>query len=185
MRPGLVAEFTAQGNFISYLRQLKLDAESLIPPADEKKFLMHSKWEEAIDHVFALFLPGPDATTYAALTSAQLTDRYLRAKILAITNYESVPPPLPVKGKGGAKSSTVAPAVAGTVAGLYTHSINLVSVCKLIYKAASYSCIKHHASIVDTAATGDGIALMVILRDFANPRGSGSLEAATKQREQS
>ena len=158
---------------------------------------MHSKWEEAIDHVFALFLPGPDATTYAALTSAQLTDRYLRAKILAITNYESVPPPLwgaqvppvepppsPVKGKGGAKSSTVAPAVAGTVAGLYTHSINLVSVCKLIYKAASYSCIKHHASIVDTAATGDGIALMVILRDFANPRGSGSLEEArTKLRD--
>ena len=126
MRPGLVAEFTAQGSFMNYLRQLKLDAESLIPPADAKKFLMHFKWEEAIDHVFDLFLPGPDANTYAALTSAQLTDRYLRAKILAITDYGS--PPSPVKGKSGAKCSTVAPAVAGTVAGLYIHSINLVSV---------------------------------------------------------
>jgi hypothetical protein len=182
MRPGLVAEFTAQGSFMNYLRQLKLDAESLIPPADEKKFLMHSKWEEAIDHVFDLFLPGPDANTYAALTSAQLTDRYLRAKILAITDYGK--PISPVKGKSGAKGSTVAPAVAGTAAGLYTHSINLVSVSKLIYKAASYSCMKHHAGIVDIAATGDGIALMVILRDFATPRGSGSLEEArTKLRD--
>ena len=72
-RTGLLAEFTAQGSFLNYLRQLKLDAESLIPPAeaDEKKFLMHSKWGEAIDHVFDLFLPGPDANTYADLTSAQ------------------------------------------------------------------------------------------------------------------
>ena len=129
------------------------------------------------------------------MTSAQLTDRYLRAKILAITDYGSVPlgggvepvdPPsvTPVKGKSGAKGPAVAPAVAGTVAGLYTHSINLVSVRKLILKAASYSCMKHHASIVDTAATGDDIVLMVILRDFANPRGPGSLEEArTKLRE--
>ena len=44
--------------------------------------------------------------------------------------------------------------------------------------------MKHHASIVDTAAKGDGIVLMVILRDFANPRGSGSLEEArTKLRD--
>ena len=90
-RTGLLAEFTAQGSFLNYLRQLKLDAESLIPPADEKKYIMHSKWEEANDHVFELFLPGPDATTYAALTSAQLTDRYLRANILAITNHGYVP----------------------------------------------------------------------------------------------
>ena len=90
-RTGLLAEFTAQGSFLNYLRQLKLDAESLIPPADEKKFLMHSKWGEAIDHVFDLFLPGPDANTYAHLTSAQLTDRYLRDNILAITNHGSVP----------------------------------------------------------------------------------------------
>ena len=69
-------------------------------------------------------------------------------------------------------------------AGPYTYSINLTSVRKLIYKAASYSCMKHHASIVDTAAVGDGIALLVILRDFANPMGSGSLEEArTKLRD--
>ena len=90
-RTGLLAEFTAQGSFLNYLRQLKLDAESLIPPADEKKFLMHSKWGEAIDHVFDLFLPGPDANTYAHLTSAQLTDRYLKDNILAITNHGYVP----------------------------------------------------------------------------------------------
>jgi len=152
MRPGLVAEFTAQGSFLNYLRQLKLDAESLIPPADEKKFLMHSKWEEAIDHVFELFLPGPDATTYASLTSAQLTDRYLRANILAITNHgsapavsvplatpPSTPPGTPRAGAGkpkkaqgkGAKGSPAAPA-GGAVAGQYTHSINLASVRKLI-----------------------------------------------------
>ena len=89
-RTGLLAEFTAQGSFLNYLRQLKLDAESLIPPADEKKFLMHSKWGEAIDHVFDLFLPGPDANTYAHLTSAQLTDRYLKDNILAITNHVKV-----------------------------------------------------------------------------------------------
>ena len=76
---------------------------------------MHSKWEEDIDHVFDLFLPGPDATTYADLTSAQLTDRYLKDNILAITNHGSVPdvvsapafaapvvePSTPKKGKGG------------------------------------------------------------------------------------
>ena len=90
-RTGLLAEYTAQGSFLNYLRQLKLDAESLIPPADEKKFLMHSKWGEAIDHVFDLFLPGPDANTYAHLTSAQLTDRYLKDNILAITNHGNVP----------------------------------------------------------------------------------------------
>jgi hypothetical protein len=56
-RAGLLAEFTAQGSFLSYLRQLKLDVESLILPADEKKLLMHSEWEEAIGHVFELFLP--------------------------------------------------------------------------------------------------------------------------------
>ena len=90
--------------------------------------------------------------------------------------------PAPEATSIAAPAFTAAPVVVG--AGPYTYSINLTSVRKLIYKAASYSCMKHHASIVDTAAAGDGIALLVILRDFANPMGSGSLEEArTKLRD--